>query len=60
MVRDFANRVTLFLTHVETVIVKIDFALQSLQLKVATWNYALDELIVEYRQKDADCSQLAL
>jgi hypothetical protein len=60
MVRKFTNRVTLFLTHVETAIVKIDFALRSLQLKVATWNYALDELIAEYRQKDVDCSQLTL
>jgi len=60
MVRNFTNRPTLFLTHVETAIVKIDFALRSLQLKVVTWNYTLDELIAEYRQKDADCSRLAL
>ena len=44
----------------ETAIVKIDFALRSLQLKVVAWNYTLDELIAEYRQKDADCSQLTL
>jgi len=49
MIRNFANRATLFLTHVETAIVKIDFALRSLQLRVVAWNYSLDELIAEYR-----------
>ena len=51
MVRNFMNRATLFLTHVETAMVKIDFALRSLQPNVVAWNYTLDELIAEYRQK---------